>query len=94
MKTPLGENSYSFLLANKICLQLMGMPSSDSYYKPWVGFERKGEGSKKRREKDREKGGEDRGYGGRRGVSPFYSRFWIAFSAPKMEGDCFLVLIF
>lgn len=43
MKTPLGENSYSFLLANKICLQLMGMPSSsDSYYKPWVGFERKG----------------------------------------------------
>ena len=62
MKTPLGENSYSFLLANKICLQLMGMPSSsDSYYKPWVGFERKGEwgqqkeGEKTRRGNEKEK---------------------------------------
>lgn len=39
MKMPLGENSYSFLLANKICLQLRDMPNSDSYYKPWVGIE-------------------------------------------------------
>lgn len=36
MKTPLGENSYSLLLADKIGLQLMGMLSSGNYCKPWV----------------------------------------------------------
>lgn len=49
MKTPLGENSYSFLLADKIRLQLMGMLSSGNYCKPWVKLGLcGGRGSKKR----------------------------------------------
>ena len=97
MKTPLGENSYSFLLANKICLQLMGMPSSlDSYYKPWVGFERKGEWGQQKEKGKRPGEGmkrRKRGHGSGGGVSPFYSSLWNAFSAPKTEGDCCLDLL-
>lgn len=49
VKTPIGENSYSSLLANKICLQLMGMPNSDNYCKPWVRF---GQSRGSQKEKD------------------------------------------
>lgn len=85
---PLGENSYSFLLANKNCLQLRDMPNSDSYYKPWVGVEG-GEGSKTRRkkilwegwkrDKTRERWEQEMGFQ----LSP-----WIVLSALNMKSMC------
>lgn len=81
---PLGENSYSFLLANKICLQLKDMPNSDSYYKSWVWIE-VGRGAKKEG-KNTVKGAKRGQDGGKMGTGDgFQLSLWIVLSAVNME---------
>lgn len=90
---PLGENSYSFLLANKICLQLRDMPNSDSHYKPWVGVEA-GEGRKTRRKKNTVRGvktGQDKG---EMGVGDGFPTFSLNCSLCTEHEEYVLVLIF
>lgn len=74
----------------------MGMPrSSDSYYKPWVGSERKGGwGQQKEKGKDQEGDEKEKGdMGAGEGSLPSTAASGMRSLHPRQKGDCCLDLL-